>query len=54
MMRMSCSGSPATMANNVRWTCGACEVIQSVAWPVTGLTSATMPQVSSGAGCERG
>ena len=54
MMRMSCSGSPATMANRVRWAWGAWEVSQSVACPVTELTSATMPQVSRGEGCERG
>ena len=54
MMRMFCSGNPATMANRVRWACGACEVSQRVACPVTELTSATMPHVSSGDGCERG
>ncbi len=54
MIRMFCSGSPATNANSVRWACGACEVIQMVVLPVAGSTSATQPQVSSGEGWQRG
>src|SRR6266516_1531461 len=53
MIRMFSSGSPATSANTVRMACGACEVIQMVACPVAGFTSATQPHVSRGAGCER-
>jgi hypothetical protein len=54
MIRIFCSGSPATRAKMVRWRWGAWDVIQSVALPVAELTSATIPHVSSGAGCDRG
>ena len=38
----------------VRCACGAWVVDQTVSLPVTWSMSATAPQVSSGAGCERG
>ncbi len=53
-IRILCSGSPAISAYRVRCACGACVVAQTVSFPVTGSISATAPQVSSGAGCERG
>ena len=52
--RILCSGRPATMEYRVRWACGAWLVAQTVSLPLTRLKSATMPQVSSGAGCTRG
>src|SRR6266545_3428825 len=52
MIRMFCSGSPATNANSVRWACGACEVIQMVVLPVAGATSATRPLERCGCGAD--
>jgi hypothetical protein len=54
MMRIFCSGRPATSAYTVRWACGAWVVVQTVSLPVTLSKSAIEPQVSSGAGCTRG
>ena len=54
MIRILCSGRPATSAYRVRCACGACVVDQTVSFPLTLSRSATVPQVSSGAGCERG
>ncbi len=42
------------MAYKVRCACGACDVDQTVSFPLTLSMSATAPQVSSGAGWERG
>ena len=53
-IRILCSGSPAISAYRVRCACGACVVAHTVSFPVTGSSSATAPQVSSGAGCDRG
>ncbi|GAP55083.1 hypothetical protein AHiyo6_16480 [Arthrobacter sp. Hiyo6] len=53
-IRILCSGIPATMANSVRWACGAWVVSYSVSLPLTASKSATAPQVSMGAGCTRG
>ena len=38
----------------MRWACGACVVHQTVSLPLTASWSAIAPQVSIGAGCERG
>ncbi len=54
MIRILCSGRPATSEYSVRCACGAWEVHQTVSFPDTGSMSATVPQVSSGAGCDRG
>ena len=52
--RILCSGRPAIMAYRVRCACGAWLVAQTVSLPLTRSKSATIPQVSSGAGCTRG
>ncbi len=52
--RILCSGTPVTMAYRVRCACGAWLVAQTVSLPLTRSKSATIPQVSSGAGCTRG
>ena len=51
---MRCSGSPVTSEYSVRCACGACVVHQTVSFPLTRSNSASAPQVSIGAGCERG
>ena len=43
-----------TVVYSVRWACGACVVHQTVSLPLTASWSAIAPQVSIGAGCERG
>ena len=54
MIWMLCSGIPATRAYTVRCACGAWLVDQTVSLPVTRSMLAIVPQVSIGAGCERG
>ena len=54
IIRILCSGRPATIAYSVRWACGAWVLHQMVSFPVTLSMSATAPQVSSGAGWTRG
>ena len=54
MTRILCSGTPVAMAYRVRCACGAWLVAQTVSLPATWSKSATMPQVSSGAGCTLG
>ena len=45
MMRIFCSGRPATRANTVRIAWGACVVIQTVSLPIASK-DATHPHVS--------
>ena len=45
MMRIFCSGRPATRANTVRIAWGACVVIQTVSLPIASK-DATQPHVS--------
>ncbi len=54
MILILCSGMPATSAYRVRCACGAWVVDQTVSFPLSVSMSATVPQVSSGAGWDRG
>jgi hypothetical protein len=54
MIRILCSGMPATMAYRVRWACGAIADYDPIDGKLTLYETTQAPHVSIGAGCTRG